>query len=82
MALVTRGVRHPSGFKTTMRLSPAFWSAIADIARREGVTRDQVIARAWRRREDGLSEAVRSFCLNFYRHLVAQLEAHTKGNKS
>ena len=75
MPLVTRGVRHPAGYATSLRLAPAFWSAIADIAKREGITRDQVVARAWRHRDDGLSTAVRSFCIQYYRKALVACEA-------
>lgn len=81
MVLIARKVRHPAGHMTTMKLAPAFWSGLADIARREGITRDQIITRAHRKREDGLSEAVRVYALIYYRRALAACEARAKADR-
>lgn len=61
MVLIARQVRHPSGHLTTIRLTPQAWELIADIIRRNGVTRDQLVARAYRRFGGGLSAALRAY---------------------
>jgi predicted DNA-binding ribbon-helix-helix protein len=69
----SRNVYLDGGRRTSARLEPEMWDALVDIAKREGVSRDEVVRRIDRcRGSTPLSSALRVFCATYYR---AQLEA-------
>ncbi|HLB79560.1 MAG TPA: ribbon-helix-helix domain-containing protein [Dongiaceae bacterium] len=65
--LVNRNVT-VAGRRTSLRLEPAMWDALEDVARREGSTVHQICALVdARRRESSLTAAIRVFILGYYR---------------
>ena len=71
-----------NGRITSMRLEPEFWDALADVAEREGITGDELVARINRERRpgDSLTPAVRLFLMRYYRELEPK-RGRTKGSK-
>lgn len=69
--LVNRNVRVGDA-RTSMRLDPVHWEALADVCRREKINTADLIAQAQRAApEAGRTEAVRGFLLNYFRRRVA-----------
>lgn len=65
--LVSRNVTI-NGRRTSLRLEPAMWDALAEIAKREGISLNEVIARIDRQVEgSGLTAQVRVFALGYFR---------------
>ena len=66
--LVSRNVS-VNGRRTSLRLEPEFWESLDEIARREGVDVNAVVARvdAQRAHGGGLTSAVRTFVLCYFR---------------
>ncbi|WP_052711932.1 ribbon-helix-helix domain-containing protein [Elstera litoralis] len=67
-ALVLRNVT-VKGKRTTIRLEPEMWDALAEIARREGYTQTQLCTRIADGQPPGLSftASVRMFILTYFR---------------
>lgn len=66
--------------RTSMRLEPEMWDNLADIARREGITREELVRQVDRSRGPSpLSRAIRVFCAAYYR---TRLEAREKRGRS
>jgi predicted DNA-binding ribbon-helix-helix protein len=64
--LISKNVFAPA--RTSIRLEPAFWDALGDIAHREGISVPDLTRRiAAARREGTLTGAVRVFVLGWYR---------------
>src|SRR5437762_7892724 len=64
-----------SGHRTSMRLEPAMWRALSDIAEREGRSLHELCTMVHRlRRRSSLTSAVRVFILSYYRTLARDLE--------
>jgi predicted DNA-binding ribbon-helix-helix protein len=58
--------------RTTVRLEPAMWDALNDIARRRQVTVDALVTEIDRRRAaPGLTAAIRAYIVGFYRDALA-----------
>ena len=56
------------GRRTSVRLEPAMWDALQDIARRQQVTVHDLVTRIDRTRTtSGLTAAIRVYIVNFYR---------------
>jgi predicted DNA-binding ribbon-helix-helix protein len=65
--LVSRNVSI-RGRRTSLRLEPAMWDALAEIARRERMTVHQLCAAVdGRRQESSLTAAIRVFALTYFR---------------
>ena len=62
------------GWRTTVRLEPAFWDALADVAQQQGISIHQLVARlnAARHSDEALSSAIRVFLLTHYRAIAAR----------
>lgn len=62
------------GRRTSMRLEPQMWDALADIARWEGATAAELIEAAVASAAPGQSNtsAVRSYVLSYFRDLVTE----------
>lgn len=58
-----------AGWKTTERLEPEFWDALADVARQRGISISQLAWRinAARHPDESLSSAIRVFLVAHYR---------------
>lgn len=70
--LVSRNVTI-NGRRTSLRLEPAMWDALAEIARREGVSLSDVIARVDRQHPGpGLTARVRVFALGYFRSAATE----------
>ncbi|MBI1779328.1 MAG: ribbon-helix-helix domain-containing protein [Proteobacteria bacterium] len=70
-----------SGHRTSMRLEPDMWRALADIAEREGRSLHELCTMVHRlRRRSSLTSAVRVFILSYYRTLARDLERRTGGD--
>jgi predicted DNA-binding ribbon-helix-helix protein len=66
------GVVQVNGRRTSMRLEPEIWSAIGDIACREGFTRSELLDEIeCRRPGTPLTSAVRVFVAIYYRELAS-----------
>ncbi|TWA87147.1 putative DNA-binding ribbon-helix-helix protein [Azospirillum brasilense] len=67
-----------AGRRTSMRLEPAFWDALADIADREGLTVSALCTRLAERVEaldtNSLSSAVRVYVMEYFRAATPRLE--------
>ncbi|RME65059.1 MAG: aryl-sulfate sulfotransferase [Alphaproteobacteria bacterium] len=57
------------GHRTSVSLEPAFWQALQDAAREEGLSVNALIARIDERRRGNLSSAIRVWLLNRARTL-------------
>jgi predicted DNA-binding ribbon-helix-helix protein len=56
-----------NGYRTSVRLEPEFWKALADIGRREDLTRSQLLSFIANRRPGSpLTSAVRVFIATYY----------------
>src|SRR5262245_6447590 len=65
--LVSRNVT-VGGRRTSLRLEPPMWDALAEIARRESMTVHQLCTQVEiRRRESSLTAAIRVFALSYFR---------------
>jgi predicted DNA-binding ribbon-helix-helix protein len=65
--LVSRNVSI-AGRRTSLRLEPAMWDALGEIARRERMTVHQLCSEVDRRRqESSLTAAIRVFALSYFR---------------
>jgi|BEDMetMinimDraft_2_1075160.scaffolds.fasta_scaffold00967_7 predicted DNA-binding ribbon-helix-helix protein len=65
--LVPRTIAAPHG-RTSMRLEPEFWDALAEICQRENVTLGVLLRRIEQRRHHGSrTSAVRVFVLLYFR---------------
>ena len=65
--LVNRNVT-VAGRRTSLRLEPAMWDALEEVARREGTTVHRLCTLVEaRRRESSLTAAIRVFILGYYR---------------
>jgi len=66
--LVNRNIM-VSGRRTSVRLEPEMWTALLDIARREGQTIHALATRVaeTKKPETSLTAAIRVFCLAYYR---------------
>ncbi len=54
--------------RTSVRLEPAMWAALNDVARRRRVTRNDLVAEIDRTRTaSGLTSAIRVYVVEFYR---------------
>ncbi len=67
MALVNKNVV-VNGRRTSIRLEPEFWDALADIARRETTDVNRIVSRADRLGAGGRTGAVRVFILKYFRN--------------
>lgn len=76
VALIARQIRHPRGYLTTIRLTPQGWELIGDIIRRDGITRNQLIARAHRRYGGSLSAALRAYVSALMLQHIVGCERH------
>ncbi|UKJ76118.1 ribbon-helix-helix domain-containing protein (plasmid) [Azospirillum brasilense] len=60
-----------AGRRTSMRLEPAFWDALTEIAQREGLTVSELCTRLAERVEaldtNSLSSAVRVYVMGYFR---------------
>lgn len=73
--LVNRNVAI-GGHRTSMRLEPAMWEALEEIAAREGLTLSQLCERVdARRRESTLTAAMRVFTMSYFR-IAATEQGH------
>jgi predicted DNA-binding ribbon-helix-helix protein len=71
-ALVSRNVT-VNGRRTSLRLEPELWESLQEIAHRESVTVNDIVARVDARRvEGGLTSAVRTFVLGYFRHAATE----------
>jgi predicted DNA-binding ribbon-helix-helix protein len=69
-----------AGRRTSMRLEPDMWRALADIAEREERSLHELCTMVHRlRRRSSLTSAVRVFILSYYRTLAGDLEGHGSG---
>jgi predicted DNA-binding ribbon-helix-helix protein len=69
-----------AGRRTSMRLEPDMWRALADIAEREERSLHELCTMVHRlRRRSSLTSAVRVFILSYYRTLARDLEGHGGG---
>ena len=67
-----------NGHRTSVRLEPTMWEALAEIAGREGVTSHEICSGlARRRRESSLTAALRVFILDYFR-AAATAEGHRR----
>ena len=74
--LVSRNVT-VNGRRTSLRLEPETWEALAEIARREGRSVSDVVAGVDRGRgRAGLTSSVRVFVLSYFRHAATE-RGHT-----
>jgi predicted DNA-binding ribbon-helix-helix protein len=65
--LVSKNVTLPTG-RTSFRMEPEFWAALDEIARVEGVTRNDLVGRAQAAYPDGTrTSAVGVFVLEWFR---------------
>lgn len=56
------------GRRTSLRLEPAMWDALHEIARREGASVHEICSRVeYSRRESTLTAAIRVFILDYFR---------------
>jgi len=71
-ALVSRNVT-VNGRRTSLRLEPELWESLEEIAHREGATVNDVVAAIDGRRSDGgLTSAVRTFVLGYFRNAATE----------
>jgi len=71
-ALVSRNVT-VNGRRTSLRLEPELWESLEEIAYREGATVNDVVAAIDGRRADGgLTSAVRTFVLGYFRNAATE----------
>ncbi|MGY0793231.1 ribbon-helix-helix domain-containing protein [Azospirillum argentinense] len=67
-----------AGKRTSMRLEPAFWDALTEIAQREGLTVGALCTRLAERVEaldtNSLSSAVRVYVMEYFRAASPRLE--------
>ena len=57
-----------NGHRTSMRLESAMWSALEEIATREGIRVREIVSMIdYRRAESSLTAAVRVFCVEYFR---------------
>lgn len=76
--LVNRNVT-VSGHRTSMRLEPELWDALAEIAAREGRTVNEICTEVdGRRRESTLTGAIRVFIVTYFRAWAQQSEGGTE----
>ena len=69
------------GRRTSMRLEPQMWDALESIARREGMTLNNLCTQVdQRRREIGPTSATRVFIVSYYRQLVRRHEGEAPGS--
>lgn len=62
--------------RTSMRLEPQMWEAMEFVARREGVTVNQLCTRIdQKRRGIGLTSATRIFLISYFRRLAAAADS-------
>ena len=65
--LISRNVT-VNGRRTSLRLEPSMWDALAEIARRENMTIHQLCTQVdLRRHESSLTAAIRVFTLSYFR---------------
>jgi predicted DNA-binding ribbon-helix-helix protein len=65
------------GHRTSMRLEPAMWRALTEIAERESRSLHELCSMVHRlRRRSSLTSSVRVFILSYYRTLARDLEDH------
>ena len=60
-----------SHHRTSISLERAFWSALADVARAEGASVNQLVSRIDRQRTGNLSSAVRVYLLAWFKARAA-----------
>ena len=59
------------GHRTSVRLEPAMWDALQDVARRQRLTIHDLVTRIDRgRTNSGLTAAIRVYIVNFYRSVA------------
>lgn len=66
--LITRNIT-VNGRRTSVLLEPEMWEALAEIARREGLTQHQLCTRieVHRASSASLTSAIRVYCLTYFR---------------
>ena len=70
--LVTRNVI-VCGHRTSMRLEPAMWDALAEVCRRQGQTVHEICSSIDQERsESTLTSAMRNFIVNYFRMALMQ----------
>lgn len=75
LRLSTRNVT-VAGRRTSMRLEPEMWEALAEISRREGRSLNDLCTEVNRRRTaTGLTAAMRTYALNYFRAAATE-EGH------
>ena len=75
--LVSRNVT-VAGHRTSMRLEPTMWDALAEICRRENATLSEIATLVGRSRSaSSLTSAMRIFILDYF-HLAATEDGHNR----
>ncbi len=65
-----------SGRRTSMRLEPDMWDALAEICRREGMTMNQLCSRIDEMRRGGsLTSATRVYVMRYFRRRAADADS-------
>lgn len=63
--------------RTSMKLEPQLWTALAQIAERESISINNICTKIDRHRgETGLTSSVRMFIIGYFRHLANYYESH------
>ncbi len=78
--LVNRNIVLPTG-RTSIRLEPEMWDALAEVCRREGITPGDLAARATRHVDEGSrTSAIRTYILKYFREAATDRGHSGAGN--